>query len=59
MQAFVRNCPTSREEKEIKKLQQVLNFGNEQLITPPMLNTQAGLCRVSSEQNLRAHHLNL
>ena len=56
---FVRDCPTSREEKEIEQLQQMLNLGNEQLITPPMSNTQLELCRVSSEENVRANHLNI
>ena len=27
---FVRDCPTSREEKEIEQLQQMLNLGDEQ-----------------------------
>ena len=56
---FARDCPTSREEKEIEQLQQMLNLGNEQLITPPTSNTQAQLSRISSEENLRANHLNL
>ena len=56
---FARNCPSSREEKEIEQLQQILNLGNEQLITPSMINMQAELNRVSSEVNLRANHLNL
>ena len=50
---------TSREEKEIQQLQQMLNLGNEQLITPPMSNMQAELSSESSEENLRANHLNL
>ena len=50
---FTRDCPTSREEKEIEQLQQMLNLGDEQLITPPMSNMQ------SSEENLRAGHSNL
>ena len=53
------DCPTSREEKEIEQLQQMLNLGNEQLIIPPMSNMQAELSRVSSEENLRLNHLNL
>ena len=46
------NCPTSREEKEIEQLQQMLNLGHEQLITSPILNMQAELSRVCSEENL-------
>ena len=56
---FTRDCPTSKEEKEIEQLQQMLNLGNEQLITSPMSNAQAELSRIGSEENLRANHLNL
>ena len=56
---FARDCPACREEKEIEQVQQMLNLGNEQLITLPMSNTQAELSRVSSEENLRVNHLNL
>ena len=45
--------------KEIKQFQQMLNLGNEQLITSSTSNTQAESSRVSSEENLRANHLNL
>ena len=31
---FARDCPTSREEKEIEQLQQMFNLGDEQTITP-------------------------
>ena len=54
---FTRDCPTSREEKEIEQLQQMLNLGDEQTITPP--NTQDNFSRTSSEENLRTGHLNL
>ena len=56
---FTRNCPTSREEKEIEQLQQMLNLGNEQLMTPSTSNMQAELSRVSSEEKFRVNHLNL
>ena len=52
-----RDCLTSREEKEIEQLQQMLNLGNEQLTTPPTSNMQAELSRVSSEENVRSNHL--
>ena len=55
---FARDCPTSREEKEIEQLQQMLNLGDEQTsITPP--NMQGNFSRTSSEENLRAGLLNL
>ena len=37
---FTRDCPTSRKEKEIEQLQQMLNLGNEELVTPLMSNMQ-------------------
>ena len=54
---FTRECPTSREEKEKEWLQQMFNLGEEQTITPS--NTQGNFTRTSSEENLRAGHLNL
>ena len=55
---FAKDCPTSREEKEIEQLQQIFNMGDEQTsITPP--NMQDNFSRTSSEENLRAGHLNL
>ena len=56
---FARDCPASREDKQIEQLQQMLNLGSEQLVTPPTSNMQAELSRVSSEENLRLNHLNL
>ena len=53
----MKDCPTSREEKEIKQLQQMLNLGDEQ--TSLMTNTQDSFSRASSEENLRPGHLNL
>ena len=37
----------------------MLNFGDEQSITPPTSNMQAEFSRVGSEENLRANNLNL
>ena len=51
--------PTSRQEKEIEQLQQMLNLGDEQTsLTPPMSNAQDDCSRANSEQNLRANHSN-
>ena len=55
---FARDCPTYREEKEIEQLQQMLNLGDEQTSIPSP-NTQCNFNRTSSEENLRAGHLNL
>ena len=56
---FTRDCPNSREEKEIEQLQQMLNLGDEQTIASPMSDIQAEFSRVSSEENMRPNHLNL
>ena len=56
---FVRDCPTSREEREVEQLQRMLNMGDEQTITPSMSDMQGDLIRMNSEENLRANHLNL
>ena len=41
---FMRDCPTSREEKEIEQLQQMLNLGS---------NMQNNFSRSGSEESLR------
>ena len=57
---FTRDCPTSREEKEIEQLQQMLNSGDEQTsLLPSILNMQDNFGRTSLEENLRTNHLNL
>ena len=57
---FTRDCPTSREEREIEQLQQMLNLGDEQTsLATPMSNTQDDFSRVSSEESLKANPLNL
>ena len=57
---FTRNCPTSKEEREIQQLQQILNLGDEQTLPKStMTNTQDSFSRSSSEEYLGAGHLNL
>ena len=56
---ILQGTPTSRAEKKIEQLQQMLNLGDEQTITPQMSNMQDEFSRVSSDENLRANHLNL
>ena len=56
----MKDCPTSRVEKAIEQLQQVLNLGDEQTSLKSLItNTQDNLNRTSSEENLRTGHLNL
>ena len=51
---------TSREEKEIGQLQQMLNFGDEQTsLTPSISNIQDNFSRTGTEENIRTGHLNL
>ena len=56
---FIGDCPISREEKEIGQLQQMLNLGDEQTIISSTSSKQDDFNRDSSEENLRANHLNL
>ena len=57
---FAKDCPTSREEKEIEQLQQMLNLEDEQTSLKSLVtNTQDNFSRVNSEENIRLGHLNL
>ena len=38
----MRDCPTSREEKEIEQLQQMLNLGDEQTSLTPLISKHTG-----------------
>ena len=56
----MRDCHTSREEKEIEQLQQMFNLGDEQTsLTSLISNMQDNFSRRGSEENLRQEHLNL
>ena len=56
---FAKDCPTSRKEKEIEQLQQMLNLGDEQTSLESLITgTQDNFSRASSEENLRPEHLN-
>ena len=56
----MKDCSTSREEKEIEQLQQMLHLGDEQTsLTSSIPNTQGDFSRTGSEKNLRTRHLNL
>ena len=57
---FTKHCPTSREERELEQLQQMLNLEDEQTSLKSLItNTQDNFNRVNSEENLRPGHLNL
>ena len=55
----MRDCPTSGEKREVEELQRMLNLGDEQAATPSISDTQEDFIGMSSEENLRANHLNL
>ena len=57
----VGNMITSQENVPLleRKLQRMLNLGDEETVTPSMSDMQEDLIRVSSEENLRANPLNL
>ena len=55
----MRDCPTSREEKEIEQLQHMLNLGDEQTSLKSLIsNTQENFSSIGSEENLWPGHLN-
>ena len=57
---FTKDCPTSREKRELEQLQQVPNLEEEQTSLKSLVtNTWDNLSRVSSEENLRPGHLKL
>ena len=48
---FTKDCPTSREERELEQLQQMLNLEDEQTSLKFLVtNTQDILSRVNSEE---------
>ena len=54
----MKDCPISREEKEIEQLQQMLNLGDEQTLLTLSISNTLGDFR-GLEENLRIGHLNL
>ena len=47
---FMKDCPTSKEERELEQLQQMLNLKDEQTsLKSLVMNTQDNLSRVNSE----------
>ena len=57
---FAKDCPTSREERELEQLQQMLNLDDEQTSLKSLAtNTHDNLNKVSAEEDLRPAHLNL
>ena len=57
---FTKDCPTSREERELEHLQQMLNIDDEQMSLKPLVtDTCDYLNSISLEGNLILGHLNL
>ena len=56
----MKDCPTTREVKEIAQLQQMFNLGNEQTLSKSLIaNVPDNFSEASSEENLRTGCLNL
>ena len=54
---FTKDCLTSREEKEIEQLQQMLNLEDEQTSLKSLVtSTQDNFSRTNSEENLTPGH---
>ena len=54
---FAKDCPTSREERELEQLHQMLNLEDEQTTLNSLVtNMQDNFNRVKSEENLRLGH---
>ena len=57
---FTKDCPTSREERELEQLQQIFNLEDEQTSLKLIVtNTQDTFNSVNSEERLRLVHYNL
>ena len=57
---FAKECPTSREERQLEQLQQMLNLDDEQTLLKLLAtNTHGNLNKISVEEDLRQGHLNL
>ena len=57
---FARDCHTSREERELEQLQQMLNLDGEQTsLKTLVVDTHNSLNKINSEEDVRPGHLNL
>ena len=57
---FSKDCPISREERELEQPLQILNLDDEQTSVKPLVtSTHDNLNSINSEDNLRLGHLNL
>ena len=57
---FTKDCPTSREERELEQFHQMLHLKDEQTSSKSLVtNTQDNFNRVNSEEDLRLGYLKL
>ena len=57
---FARDCPTSKEERELEQLKQMLNLDGEQTSLKTLgEDTHDSLNKINSEEDLRPGHLYL
>ena len=56
----MKDYPTSREERELEQLQQMLNLDGEQTSLKTLAeNTHGNLNKINSEEDMRLGHLHL
>ena len=57
---FAKDCPTSREERELEHLLQMLNLDDEQTSLKSLVTTtHENLNKISSGEDIRPGHLNI
>ena len=56
---FAKDYPTSREERELDELQQMLNLDGKQTSLKTLVTNAHDLNKINSEEDLRLGHLNL
>ena len=57
---FAKDCPTSKEEREIEQIQQMFNFDEEQTSLQALATgTYDSLNKINSLESMRQGHLNL
>ena len=56
----MKDCPTSKEEREIEQIQQMFNLDEEQTsLKAPPTDMYDSLNKINSIENIRQEHLNL
>ena len=57
---FAKDCPTSKEDREIEQIQQMFNLDEEQTSLKTLAaDTYDSLSKINSLENIKQGHLNL